>query len=197
MSDRLDTKYEKGGGLKYTSKFSERKRFTTTLVSRAARLGAGSAMLLALVGCASAAPPAQTPEATAQQSESQAAVETSEETAAAEGTFKVSVTNFDDNPEEYAEFEVWIRNSGSWFPSFEFGGDLLESVGPFPVGELVEGDMYIYPFGRDGLEVSVPILLAEDHISDSDRDMLRIYIEGGVLTIFGVVEGLEITQDLG
>ena len=183
--------------MKYTYKFSERNEFATNLVSRAARLGAGSVMVLALVGCASAAPPPQTLEATAQQSESPAPVETVEETAAAQGTFKVSVTNFDDNTEKYPEFEVRIRNSGSWFPSFEFGGDLLESVGPFPVGELVEGDMYIYPFGRDGLEVSVPILLAEDHISDSDRDMLRIYIEDGTLTIFGVVDGLEITQDLG
>ena len=188
---------KKGGALQYTSKFSERKQFTTNFTSRAVRLGACSALLLVLAGCASVSPPAQTPEATAQQSESPAPVETVKETAAAQGTFKVSVTNFDDNTEKYPEFEVWIRNSGSWFPSFEFGGDLLESVGPFPIGELVEGDMYIYPFGRDGIEVSVPILLAEDHISDSDRDMLRIYIEDGTLTIFGVVDGLEITQDLG
>jgi hypothetical protein len=120
-----------------------------------------------------------------------------DEASAPLGTFKVSVTDFDENPAEYPEFEVWIRNYGSWFPSFEFGGDLLESVGPFPVGELVEGDMFIYPFGRDGLEISVPILLTEGHISDSDRDMLRIYIEDETLTVFGVVDGLEITHDLG
>lgn len=63
--------------------------------------------------------------------------------------------------------------------------------------KCVEGDMFIYPFGRDGLEISVPILLTEGHISDSDRDMLRIYIEDETLTIFGVVDGLEITYDLG
>ena len=107
----------------------------------------------------------------------------------------MSVTDFDDDPGDYPDFEVWIRNYGSWFPSFEFGGGLLESVGPFPVGELIEGDVYVYPRGRDGIEISVPLLLSEDHMSDSPRDMLSIRIEDGTLTVFGsVVDGLEVIQ---
>ena len=173
--------------------------------SRAAKLALIFSGVLVLASCTSVAEPvassqvptSEAPVEVTEEAEASIPTETESEAIETEGTFKVSVMDYDENPGDYPEFEVWIRDYGSWFPSFEFGGDLLESVGPFPVGEVVEGDMYIYPFGRDGLEVSVPILLAEDHISDSDRDMLRIYIEDGTLTIFGVVDGLEITQDLG
>ena len=181
---------------------SRDKQHGAVWVSRLALAFSG---LLIVAGCtsvteaapASLTPSSETPETVAEESATSNPIEVEDEATQTDGTFRVSVTDYDENPGDYPEFEVWVRDYGSWFPNFEFGGDLLESVGPFPVGELIEGDIYIYPFGRDGIEVAVPIRLSEEHISDSTRDMLSIYVEAGVLTVFGtVVEGLELTQNL-
>ena len=110
----------------------------------------------------------------------------SEESKAAEKSFRLSVTNLDDD--QYPDFELWVRGNGSWFPKLEFGGDVLDSAGPFPAQALLDGNFFIYPFGRDGIEVSVPLYLSSEHIPDSIRDMLPIVIEDRVLTVYGPVE---------
>ena len=179
--------------MKEYGRTSERELFANGLGSKVAKVALVTSALLALAGCAGVAEPLATPAAPT----TQAPAPSADEAIAAEGTFNVSVFDLDENQKTYPDFEVWIRNSGSWFPSFEFGGDLLESVGPFPVGELSDGDLYIYPFGRSGLEISVPIRLSDEHISDSTRDMLSIAIEDGVLTVSGtVLDGARIEQNL-
>ena len=100
----------------------------------------------------------------------------------AEGTFNVLASNFDSNA--FPDFEVWIRGSGSWYPDLE-AGESLETVGPFEVGAEIEGSFYVYPFGRDGVELPVTIKLEENHISDSPRDLVMISIEEGQLLVSG------------
>lgn len=120
----------------------------------------------------------------------------SEESEFEEKSFRLSVMNLDDD--QYPDFEVWIRGSGAWFPDLAFGGDVFDSAGPFPSQAILEGDFFIYPFGRDGIEVPVALYLSSEHISDSVRDMLSIVIEDRVLKVYGPVEDrLEVDLDLG
>lgn len=96
------------------------------------------------------------------------------------GYFNVSFANYDKT--SYPNLEIWIRGHGSWFPN---DGDSIENIGPFAIGQSVLGSFFIYPFGRSGIEVPVTLNLKSDHISNSDRDSVLIYIEGRELFIFG------------
>jgi hypothetical protein len=145
------------------------------------------ATLLLLTGCVGSpaddriAATANPPEASSS-AENQAVEEAEVEVEISEGFFKLSAINWDETP--YPNFEIWISGRGSWFPDLE-NGDLLTEIGPFPLGELQEQSLFIYPRGRDGQEFEIPITLSEDHISNSDRDMLQIWVEDGVLRVFG------------
>ena len=155
---------------------------------------ASVAMLLAISGCAevtSEADPPSPQETTsqAQVRETPEDVETEEAVVSKEGTFKMAVFNYDST--SYPDMEVWVRGAGSWYPNADFG-DTKTGFGPFAVGEELSGDFYIYPFGRGGIEVPVTILLQDDHISESDRDQVWIWIEDGVL----VVTGTPVLQDI-
>jgi hypothetical protein len=110
--------------------------------------------------------------------------------ALAPGTFRLSFTNWDDAT--YADLEIWIRGYGSWFPNPE--GDLLENVGPFEIGQTLPGELFVYPFGRSGIEVPVTLSLSLNHISNSPRDIVQVYIEDGVLFVSGspIAEDLEV-----
>ena len=162
-------------------------------------LGLGLAFLLA--GCTIEAPEADSPpspsasqEVTEDAQESTPAPEESAETQSSEdlapGTIRLSFTNWDETP--YPDLEIWIRGYGSWFPNSD--GDLLENVGPFDLGEPLSGDFFVYPFGRSGVEIPVALNLSEDHISNSPRDMVLVYIEDGILFVSGspIAEGVEV-----
>lgn len=157
--------------------------------------------LFALSGCSPSSSPVQTSAAestatTVETEESEAAeenvVEESQEAVAEiEGTFKMAVFNYDSK--SYPDIEVWVRGAGSWYPNADFG-DTKSGFGPFAIGEELRGDFYIYPFGRDGVEVPVTLLLQDDHISESDRDQVWIWIEDGVLVVTGtpILEDIEL-----
>jgi hypothetical protein len=92
-----------------------------------------------------------------------------------------------------AELEVWIRGTGSWYPDLRFGGDVLEKAGPF-AGGRTEADLVIYPTGRSGTEISVPIEITSELIETSVRDMVTISISDGQVTATGTpVPGFEVT----
>lgn len=151
-----------------------------------------AALLLALTGCSATMTSSEAPvaeetfyengSAEAQETDSAEEEQSEESAVLSEGTFKMAVFNYDD--ESYPDLEVWVRGVGSWYPDAE-SGDTKSEFGPFPVGEILEGDFFVYPFGRDGIEVPVTINLKNDHISESDRDQIWIWIEDGVLTVTG------------
>lgn len=154
-----------------------------------------------LAGCSIEAPeadnipsPSVSQEATEDVQEPSAAPEQTAESqpseALAPGTFRLSFTNWDDAT--YADLEIWIRGYGSWFPNPE--GDLLENVGPFEIGQALPGEFFVYPFGRSGIEVPVTLSLSSNHISNSPRDMVQVYIEDRVLFVSGspIAEDLEV-----
>lgn len=154
-----------------------------------------------LAGCTSEAPevgntssPSVSQEATEDAQESSAAAEQTADPqpseALAPGTFRLSFTNWDEA--SYADLEIWIGGYGSWFPNSE--GDLLENVGPFEIGQALPGEFFVYPFGRSGVEVPVTLSLSLNHISNSPRDMVQVYIEDGVLYVSGspIAEDLEV-----
>lgn len=107
------------------------------------------------------------------------------------GTLRISFLNWDETT--YPKMEIWIRGHGSWFPTTR-DGDLLENVGSFELGNTLEGDFFVYPFGRDGIEIPVTLNLSSNHISSSVRDMVLIYIEDGRLFVSGspIVEDLQV-----
>ena len=135
-----------------------------------------------------------TQEATAEEQEQSPAPEESTETQTSEdlapGTFRLSFTNWDET--SYPDLEIWIRGYGSWFPNAD--GDLLENVGPFVLGQPLSGDFFVYPSGRSGVEIPVTLNLNENHISNSPRDMVLVYIEDGILFVSGspIAEGVEV-----
>lgn len=148
-------------------------------------------LLLALPGCSATMTSSEAPVTEGTVSENGSAEaqvadsaedQTDESAVLSEGTFKMAVFNYDEEP--YPDLEVWVRGIGSWYPDAE-SGDAKSEFGPFPVGEVLEGDFFVYPFGRDGIEVPVTINLKDDHISESDRDQIWIWIEDGVLTVTG------------
>ena len=156
-------------------------------------------LLLTLSGCVEvtsepAPQSAQQTKSQAEENETPAAtpseeVDSEEAVVAKEGTFKMAVFNYD--TQSYPDLEIWVRGTGSWYPNAD-SGDGRDEFGPFPVGESIEGDFFVYPFGRDGIEVPVTLELSQDHISESDRDMVWVWIEDGVL----IVTGTPLLQDV-
>lgn len=104
------------------------------------------------------------------------------EAAPRSGSFGITVNNYDST--KYPEFEIWIEGRGSWFPNLD-EGDSLSGLGPFQLGDLVEDSFYVYPFGRSGLEISVPLSLQDDHITNSDKDRVQVWIEEDELYVVG------------
>lgn len=155
-----------------------------------------------LAGCTSEAPEADnTPSPSISQEATQEATEETEapeEMATSEplapGTLRLSFLNWDET--SYPKMEIWIRGHGSWFPTTR-DDDLLENVGSFKLGSALEGDLFVYPFGRDGIEIPITLNLSSDHISNSVRDMVLIYIEDGQLFVSGgpVDEDLQLPLD--
>ena len=162
---------------------------------------ASAVLLLTLAGCvevSSESVPVSPQEATSQSQESETpaakpseAVETEDAVVTEEGTFKMAVFNYD--TQSYPDLEIWVRGTGSWYPNADFG-DTKDDFGPFPVGESIEGDFFVYPFGRDGIEIPVTLELSQDHISESDRDMVWVWIEDEVLIVTGtpLLEDVEV-----
>ena len=86
-------------------------------------------------------------------------------------------------------FEVWIRGTGSWFPSQDA---LLEEGGPFSVGDPVT--FFIYPEGRDTPEIEVELILPENVIPGSPRDLVEIEVYDDEIKVVGTsVPGFEAT----
>lgn len=81
--------------------------------------------------------------------------------------------------------EVWIRGIGSWWVDMEDGSDVLEEAGPFERYDDTEGDIFVYPDGRDGVEIPVVVYFDEDFQSGSDRDLLSIEIHDREVQIMG------------
>ena len=162
---------------------------------------ASAILLLVLSGCVevSSEPAPESAQETKSQAEENEtpAVTPSEEAdsedavVAKEGTFKMAVFNYD--TQSYPDLEIWVRGTGSWYPNAD-SGDGRDEFGPFPVGESIEGDFFVYPFGRDGIEVPVTLELSQDHISESDRDMVWVWIEDEVLIVTGtpLLEDVEV-----
>lgn len=101
-----------------------------------------------------------------------------------EVTLRLSVMDeTEDNPPD-ERAEVWIRGTGSWYPSVEFGGETLEDAGPFE--RYSEGEIYIYPDERDGgVEILATVYFDEDFISNSPRDSVRIEIHDDRVVVVG------------
>lgn len=118
-----------------------------------------------------------------------------EEAPSASGPVVLDVAVWDDtntNPPD-GRMEIWVRGHGSWFPDQTFGGD-SNLLGEFPIGE--PGEFYIYPDGRDGVEIRVPFRMTAEMISGSDRDRTQVSIEDSTVTVFGTaIEGLELVFD--
>lgn len=148
-----------------------------------------------LVGCVEVEAPTSAPTATESVAPSLSPSSTATEEIQEQGTFNISVFNLTD--ESFDSFEVWVRGSGSWYPDLSFAGDLLESVGPFGVGSEIAGDIFAYPFGREGAEVPITIFLNENHISDSTRDSLFLTIDEGIFSIVGPIVGGSFEVPLG
>lgn len=111
--------------------------------------------------------------------ESTAEDQTEESTASpAEGEeveLRVAVWDETENNPPGERAEVWIEGTGSWYPDLEFGGETLEDAGPFE--RYSEGEIYIYPDGRDnGAEILATVGFDEEFISSSPRDAVRIEI---------------------
>jgi hypothetical protein len=107
-----------------------------------------------------------------------------------EGYFRISVMNFDET--NLPKFEIWVKGKGSWFPDFSTDGDVISDIGPFLLGDIQENSLFIYPYGRDGIEFSIPFKLPLDHISNSVMGQLFVEIEDGHLKLVGeMIEGTE------
>ena len=86
-------------------------------------------------------------------------------------------------------FEVWIRGSGSWFPTQD---NLLAEGGPFKTGEPVS--FFIYPEGRDTPEIEVQLLVPATVLPGSVRDLIEIEVYDDEIKVFGTsVPGFEAT----
>jgi hypothetical protein len=116
--------------------------------------------------------------------------ESNQQSSKSEGSFRISVMNFDET--SFPKFEIWVKGKGSWFPDLSTDGDVISDIGPFFLGEIQENSLFIYPYGRDGIEFSIPFKLPLDHISNSDMGQLFVEIEDGHLKVLGeMIEGTE------
>lgn len=78
------------------------------------------------------------------------------------------------------DFEVYIRGTGSWYFAQE---TLQENAGPFPIGE--DTNFYIYPQGRESTEIEVNVLVSEDVVPSSVRDMITITVFDDEIEVSG------------
>ena len=87
------------------------------------------------------------------------------------------------------EIELWTTGLGSWHPYLAFGGDHTV-IAPYELDSSPE--LFIYPDGRDGLEIKVVMTLSGDMISRSDRDTVHVEIHDNIVKVWGTpIEGLE------
>lgn len=87
------------------------------------------------------------------------------------------------------EIELWTTGLGWWHPYLGFGGDHTV-IAPYELDSSPE--LFIYPDGRDGLEIKVVLRLSGDMISRSDRDAVHIGIHDNIVKVWGTpIEGLE------
>ncbi|QLG27408.1 hypothetical protein HUG10_07535 [Halorarum halophilum] len=101
-----------------------------------------------------------------------------------EVTLRIAAWDETENTPPGEQAEVWIKGTGSWFPDFEFGGDLLEDAGPFVRNS--DGELFIYPDGREaGTEIVATVYFDENFISNSPRDMVRIDIHDERVVVGG------------
>lgn len=107
-----------------------------------------------------------------------------------EVSLKIAIWN--DTVENKPNLEVWIKGTGSWYPdkeSMKFGGDFFIPVEPFSNNGINE--IYIYPDGREGNEISVEIIVTDEMIPKSDRDTIHIEISDEVVKVWGTsIEGI-------
>ena len=78
------------------------------------------------------------------------------------------------------DFEVWVRGTGSWFYAQD---SLIEEAGPFAVGQPVS--FFIYPQGRESTEIEVSLVLSDDVIAGSVRDLITIAVSDTDVTVSG------------
>lgn len=106
-----------------------------------------------------------------------------------QGMLKFSFLNYDET--QWPNFEVWIRGIGSFKPDLE-SGEVIENVSGFIPGNSYPKDFAIYPDGRNGQEIYVPLKIPSDLISNSTKDTIQIWIEDNELVVFGSsIVGLE------
>lgn len=87
------------------------------------------------------------------------------------------------------EIELWTTGLGWWHPYLGFGGDHTV-IAPYELDRSPE--LFIYPDGRDGLEIKVVLTLSGDMISRSDRDTVHVEIHDNIVKVWGTpIEGLE------
>jgi hypothetical protein len=71
--------------------------------------------------------------------------------------------------------EVWLQGTGSWFPNLGEGGD-VKVLGKRLVD--VDQELFIYPDGREGQEISAPFRLTREMCPDGcarDSFLISIY----------------------
>ena len=158
--------------------------------------------VIALAGCASSAPSGGSADQEASTSEvseeapgiTEEPTDDSSSEAASEPPSEAALRMvvWDDSSNGAAEdFEVWIQGTGSWFPAQT---ELLEEAGPFPVGS--ESTFFIYPEGRDGVEIEVMLEVPSDVIEGSVKDMVQIEVGDSSLVVFGTsVPDFEVAFD--
>ncbi|MGB7294206.1 MAG: hypothetical protein WBC70_01325 [Candidatus Aminicenantales bacterium] len=83
--------------------------------------------------------------------------------------------------------EIWIKGHGSWFPNLKYGGD-KRSFGNYKVGEVKE--FFLYPDGRNGIEIKVQFKMTAEMISGSDAAVILIDIFDDKVEVVGqAIEG--------
>lgn len=98
-------------------------------------------------------------------------------------TLKVIV--HDDTRHNSPAVEVWARGSGSYYPALEFGSDARELT-------IEGGQLFVYPDGRDGREIVVPIKPPPDLIEGSTRDAVNVVVADREVEVYGTpVPGFE------
>jgi len=76
-----------------------------------------------------------------------------------------------------SKVEIWFKGYGSWFLKPEINtGAAVKKIGRRKIG--IRDQLYIYPDGRSGVEIEVPVLMTNDmNPEGSVRDMLTISIK--------------------
>lgn len=113
-------------------------------------------------------------------------------TEAVDGTAMVRVSVWDDTEAKplHDRAEIWFRGHGSWFlkQAVKFGGGTRD-LGRRQIGVIHSGDesIQLYPAGRDGEEVSIPLKMTQGMNPDgSARDMITVSIEDQQIKVVGL-----------